>query len=323
MTGALVVVIAVGAIAATTRIPASGDSLTIYYTATARGSLEPCGCPVNPAGGVARRAAYIREHAASAEAALLLEGGDFVGPPSEQGLVQTDYLLQSMRDMGYRVLGLGARDFVYGIDFLRIAQDHYGFTLTSANVVDARRGEPLFAPHAIVTVGRGRFLGIPFGGIRVGVVSVMGRDIEPLCVPCDPVIETLDPVESAREAAAEVAGSCDLVVVIASTSFSELERLTTVPHVDAVVASRSHHPRRENDAVSLRDSTVLAYSAYEARRIGYMILSLGADGGAESVRGDLVTLGEDMPDDPDMADMVERYHAELETRDIGDQPQSH
>ena len=278
---------------------------------------------MNPAGGVARRAAYIREHAASAEAVLLLEGGDFVGPPSEQGLVQTDYLLQSMRDMGYRVLSLGARDFVYGIDFLRIAQDHYGFTLTSANVVDAGSGDPLFAPHAIVTVGRGRFLGIPFGGIRVGVVSVMGRDIEPLCVPCDPAAVTLDPVESAREAAAEVAGSCDLVVVAASTSFSELERLTALPHVDAVVASRSHHLRREDDAVNLRDSTVLAFSAYEARRIGYMILSLGADGGVESVRGDLVTLGEDMPDDPDMVDMVERYHAELQTRDIGDEPKSH
>lgn len=292
-------------------MPASGSELQVFFTATANGNLEPCGCPVVRTGGVPRRATFIDEHSDPAVARLIIDGGDFVGPPTTEGFIQTDYLFQAMHAMGYSVLGLGARDFAFGVEFLMRAQEHYGFTLTSANVVDAETGEPVFEPYAFTRAGSGSFFGIPFGGIRIGIVSVMGADIEPMCVPCTPEIEVVDPVVSARMAVDKIRGESDIVVVLASTPVEQLLEISDIPGVDIVIATRTHHVPPGMSNVSLRCSTVVAFTGYQARRIGYMRAATGSNG-IESVSGDLISLGPAIPDRLDIAQIVDRYRYEVQ-----------
>ena len=293
------------------RMPASQSELEVFFTATANGNLEPCGCPVVRTGGLPRRASYIDENSDPAVARLLIDGGDFVGPPSTEGFIQTDYLFQAMHAMGYSVLGLGAKDFAFGIEFLMRAQEHYGFTLTSANVVHAQTGEPVFEPYAFTRAGSGSIFGIPFGGIRIGIVSVMGTDIEPMCVPCTPNIEVVDPVMSARMAVAEIRSESDIVVVLASTPVEQLLEIADIPGIDIAIAARTHHIPPGMSNVGLHGNTVVGFTGYQARRIGYMHARIG-NNGIESVVGDLISLGPAIPDRPDIARIVDRYLYELE-----------
>lgn len=289
--------------------PKKGDRLVLFFTATVNGNIEPCGCPVNPSGGLPRRARYIREHTPIDHAAVLLDGGDVVGPPTEKGLLETEYLFQGMREMGYTAIGLGARDFVFGVDFLRAAQHDYGFTFTSANLVGSD-GAPLFPRYAVVKAGRGHVLGIPFGGQTVGVISAMGSDVQPVCPTCDPPLHLLDPFESVTKTAAEIRPTVDLVVVLACTGQEEIERFLTIPQVDVVIASRTLYPPDGFDNVGMHGRVALGYTAYEGRRLGVMRVERDQRGGVTNAEGDLEGLGEDMPDDPILAEVVAAYRNE-------------
>jgi len=306
---------AVGVVAAaallTSKAPARGDRMSIYFTATSKGNLEPCGCPVNPSGGLPRRAWYIQHHTPPDHAVVLLDGGDVVGTPTQTGLLQTEYMFRAMHEMGYTVLGLGPRDFVFGIDFLREAERRYGFTFTSANLADTASNDLIFPPYGVMKVGQSRLFGIPFGGQKIAVISVMGTDMPPICPGCNPPLRLLDPFESARRTASAVRPQCDLVVVLAQAEQEELERLLAIPEVDIVIAARTIYIPAGFDNVGLHGHAVLAYTGYEARRIGHMTIERNAQGRIVSAHGDLAALGTAVPDDPEIAKLVAEYKREV------------
>ena len=158
-------------------------------------------------------------------------------------------------------------------------------------------------------------MAVPFGGQRIGVVSVMGTDVQPLCPDGEPSLALLDPVDAARAAASAVRPECDLVVVMAYADQETLDRLLQIPEVDVVIASRTMRRPPGYDNVGMRGHAALGYTGYQARRIGTMEITRGPDGRVESVTGDLVSLGESIPDDPAIAAIIEEYGS-LDTHDV-------
>ena len=309
---ALALFVVIATVISTTWSSSATKSVTLFYTATANGNLEPCGCPVNPSGGVSRRAAYVREHTQSDAPPVLLDGGDWVGPPSPIGLLQSDYMLRAMQDMGYEVIGVGPRDFAFGIEFLKQAEQVSGMTITNANIVNAETREPFFAPWAITYAGRGSFLGFTYGGTKIGVVGVMSGDIPPLCIDCDAPIEILPPVPRVEAAVAELDGQCELIVVLAYAPMDQIEQIAQIPGVDVVIVSRTLYPPYGYENVNLKDGTVIAFTGYQSRRVGHTTLYLTDDGRVVSVEGDLVNLGENMPEDPKTSRLIEQYYEDLQ-----------
>jgi len=300
--GAAVVV----AIVALWRASAVNERATLYFTATAAASLEPCGCPVNPSGGLPRRATYVRQH--SSASIVLLEGGGFVAPPDPLGELKTQHYLRGLKDMGYRVIGLSGRDLVYGIDFLRDAGERHGLTFTSANLAYGD-GELVFPQYAIMRAHGP--VGLPLTRLRIAVISVMGLDEPPLCPECPEPLDLLNPVDAAQRAATAARGQADLVVVLAATGQETLDRLLQIPEVDVVVAARVLPVPANRSNVGMVGHAVLAYTGYEARRIGYAYLDLQDSPGRRVVAaaGDLAALGEDISDEPHMARLVASYKA--------------
>ena len=290
---------------ATLSLPQDASRLFIFFTATAHANLEPCGCPVNPSGGVSRRAAFIRSHTPPDTPVLLLDGGDVVGPPTPEGLIRSEFMFRAMEEMGYSVLGLGARDFSFGPDFLRFAEKYYGFTFVGTNLLSSRTHAHLFAPYAIALVGNGRILGIPFGGLRVGVLSVMGRDLIPF-IPdtCEPAF-LLDPLAAVRTFSRRIRSQCDLVAVLAYTDQALLDSLVSMPGVDIVIAARTLNVPPGYTNVGMRGRAALAYTGYEARRIGVMRIRLDSSRNMTEARGDLITLSENLPEDETVRAMVQ------------------
>ncbi len=290
------------------RAPADGESVRLFFTATVTGHVEPCGCRINPSGGMARRAGYIESNLPDSGGALvLLDGGDLLGPPTPEGRLQTEYQFRAMKVMGYTVLGLGARDFLHGIDFLRECERRFDFSFTSANAAFVETGLLPFPPFIKTWAGRGSVLGIPYGGMEIAVISVMGDDELPDYAEGEPAIGVIDPVTSARRAAELVRKDVELVVVLAGTNQQAIDSIMTIPDVDVVIASRTLHQPQGYSNVGQRGHAALGYSGYQGRRLGQMDLTLGEDGRVASVSGDLIWLGEDVPDDPTVAAVIDEY----------------
>src|SRR5262245_15912051 len=81
---------------------------------------------------------------------LLLDSVNFSDNPGADGDVQTRARLEAMGRLGYSVVNVGDRGVRLGYaDFAKRTQGT-PFTYVSANIVDRKSREPVFAPHAVV-----------------------------------------------------------------------------------------------------------------------------------------------------------------------------
>ena len=273
------------------------------------GNIEPCACGV-PSGGLPRRAQFISDSTGST-VPVLLDGGNAVGYPTPLGRLQTSYLFRGMQEMGYTVVGVGTREFGNGLEYLRTVEREHGFTFVCANVADSASGEAVFEPWAMIRAGAGSLAGVPYGGVRVGVTSVMGVDHVPAFSEDGPAVTVGDPVAAARDVVSEMRDECDLVVVYAHTSREVVDQLLALDGVDVVIACRLLRGTGGIGNVAFIDGKVLCHTAYQARRIGYARLTLDETRHVTSASGDLVNLGPNVGDDPAMARIVAEHGAAL------------
>lgn len=274
---------------------AEKPSLRVFYTASVKGYLDQCGCRYNPTGGIERRATYLQQNTDPSIPTLILDAGDVVGNEDEVGRVQTRYLFRAMKELGYHVLGVGPRDFLYGLDYLRQAERDFGFLFTSANVLDDATGRPVFPPYAIEQVnGRGR----SGPALRVGIVSVMGLDRPPLATQTDPTFRLEEPVAAVRSVVRELRGRTDLIVAMAYTSQAEIDTIRAIDGVDVVISAR--YLRVPTEWVSFSDGGVIGYSSFQGRGVGRIDLSLSEAHRIARASGDLALMTPDIPDDAGM-----------------------
>ena len=284
--------VAIGTFATT----ASADpDLRIFYTSNVKGYIDQCGCRYNPSGGIERRATYFSQN--DGVPAIKLDGGELVGDDSPIGRMQTAYLLRAMQEMGYRTIGVGPRDFMYGMDYLRKAERDFELTLTNLNVIDAATGEPVFEPWVIEDVQHGGILGVGRGTIRVGVVNVIGQDRPPLVLPNDIAVAVNEPVIATRAAVAELRDRTDVIVLMAYVNPADLEVLHGIDGVDVVVQTRT--ARVPGDYVVERGGVAMGHSTIQGRGVGRIDLRL-EDGEARFVDGSMTMLNADVPDDEAM-----------------------
>lgn len=97
----------------------SPRELLIVYSGMTLGELKPCGCAKEEdQGGIERRMSYLRESKKQATNYLLVDVGDNFKDPTPQGKIKAEFLMESMRRMGYDAISLGDKDLVYGNRFV-------------------------------------------------------------------------------------------------------------------------------------------------------------------------------------------------------------
>jgi 2',3'-cyclic-nucleotide 2'-phosphodiesterase (5'-nucleotidase family) len=231
-------------------------------------------------------------------------------------------MFQALEEMGYSVLGLGVRDFSFGVDFLLSMEKKHGLTFVGTNLLSSETRTHFFRPHVVMRVGQGRILGIPFGGMRIGVISVIGKDTPPYAGDRGDSLLLLQPVEAARHYSRQLRQKCDLIVVLAYTNQTALDSLLSLPDVDMVIATRTLTVPSGYQNVGMRKHAVLAYTGYEARRIGVVTVKLSPAGRILSAKGELIVLGKNRPEDPGMNALIsEAKRAVSALPDAGSQRQ--
>ncbi|MDP6125357.1 MAG: hypothetical protein QGH20_06360 [Candidatus Latescibacteria bacterium] len=255
---------------------------------------------------MARRATFLKKH--GADGALVVDGGDVIPDATPKGRLQATYLLEAMSKMGYKTVALGPRDFSLGLEFLNEMSENTGIEFTAANVVDSQSGQPVAMTSVVENIGGRSLLGFEWGGVEVGIIGIIDP-IMPVNASAGLNLDVTDPVEAVTREVARLGDSVAMTVVLTHQTVEDAEVIATIAGVDVVIISRL--ARRPDEPVQKRGAAALAWSHYQGRSVGWMDVVLGADGKLQSVIGDLETLRDTIPDDPDMAELVEKYQEAL------------
>lgn len=296
--------------------------LTVIFTGDTNGFLEHCGCKVNQSGGVARRATVLerlrREHPG---APVLDLGNAFTRPENETEL---DYLsreeqrlyLETMAAMRYDAGAIGVNELLYGSGWFHQATKGLALPYVSSNV--AERGVP-FAPASRL---------LRAGGLRVAVVSAFetphGPGTPPRFEANTTALSISNPVSSLARAVSDVRDRADLVIAIGRLEPGTIRRLVaTVPGIDVILSNASGTsalaraagaPETMSDQGFLGRTLVL----YEdSRNYGLESVRLALDDSNHVASAGTTHhwLYEDVPDQPTIRAMLNRFYDRVGTRD--------
>ncbi len=244
---------------------------------------------------MARRATAIKkERAENKGIVLLLDAGNtLVG----QWLsVQTDgrVMVEAMNLMGYDALTLGQMDLALGLDVLKERQAEAKFPFLSANLVSSSDLKPLFQPYVI----------LERQGARIGIIGLS----EPQAAQAPGISDVaivLPPVEAARQYVGELRDQVDILIVLSHLGLEEDKTLAqVVSGIDIIVGGKTRQLMRQPEEVG---HTLIVQQGYRGEWIGRLKASFAADGLPEDYSEDIITLGPEYADDPEMAELVRKW----------------
>ena len=188
---------------------AGASKFRIVFSGNVNGEIEPCGCAVNPKGGVDRRWNHLQQLIAESKTqgfgTLVIDAGNALFPAEKLDksqaklqLAKARAVLKAHRLMGVAVQNVGYLDFAGGLEFLdkeALAESQF---LISSNWVDAS-GKLLFAAEKTVEVAGAQIL-------------ILGLSQGPK-TPRDDGIKVLDPLKVLEQRVAQSPAGQPIVVL--------------------------------------------------------------------------------------------------------------
>lgn len=260
-------------------------------------------------GGLARIATLVGRVRADRERSLLVNTGDTVQGSAEALFTRGQALVDVVDRLGVDVFAPGNWDYLYGKErFLELfgtgtgalgatalAAEHRWGAL-ACNVYHAGTTDLLLPPTGVVEVG----------GLRVGVVGLSSERAINALGPW--VTEGIDFTGDAHEVVGHVADlrgqGVDLVVLVSEFGLAKNVLIAeSVPGIDVVLSSDMHEETAE--VVRTSTGTLVSEVGQDGTRVGVLDLAVGPDG-VTGYAYTLHTVSEDLPDDPEVAALVEQ-----------------
>jgi 5'-nucleotidase len=252
--------------------PGAAPELGVLYTGDVIGYLEDCGCHLNPAGGLARRAWLLNQLKTNYPATpfVLMDSGNFSDNPTELGDLRTAALLESMKTLGYKAINIGERDLTLGYDDFVKRTEGLGLSFISTNIVKQGTKEPAFTPWAIVEV-----VGTSRKPVRLGVMGV--DRYSPVWQKAGPAGTNLGmaaPADMIAMYLPKLRAESDVVVLLASLSREDAHDLAKrFPEIDLVLGSYAGF----FTTIEEREGPVrIVYTGNQGKRIGESRITLDA-----------------------------------------------
>jgi 2',3'-cyclic-nucleotide 2'-phosphodiesterase (5'-nucleotidase family) len=280
--------------------PGKAAEVDLLYSGDVIGYIEDCGCHLNPAGGVARRAWVVKQLQANYPATplVLLDSGNFSDNPTEVGDLRTGALLQSMKTLGYKAINIGERDLMLGYDDFVARTQGLGMTFLSTNIVKQGTKDPVFPPYTVVEVK-----GTSGKPVRVGVLGV--DRYNPIWQKAGPTGTNLglaSPADMIARYLPEVRGKSDIVVLLTSLSKEDAHDLAKrFTDLDLVVGA---YAGVYSTVEELEGPVRIVYTGNQGKRFGESRVTLDAKRRVADVTSYMHFLTVRYPTDKQMEDSI-------------------
>lgn len=236
--------------------------IAIFYTGSTHAMLYQCSCPVEPDGGLARRATLIKELRKKYPDSLLLDSGAyFAGGQldeytlnTELDMRRTEVNLKAMELMKYDALGISPDEFNFGAQFFKDSSAKLKLNFVSSNI-----NAPSASPYIIKDLS----------GAKVGIVGVSPEVIKRKAAD----INVSDPKEAVASAVGALkAKGVNIIVLLSSLSEQEDAALIeSVPGIDVLIEGRG---RSKEEPFVKKGNTIILRPSWQARKLGKAVLTL-------------------------------------------------
>jgi hypothetical protein len=286
--------------------------LALVFTGELDGYIEPCGCAglENQLGGLKRRHTFIKQMQKDGWPLALFDVGGLVKRAGSQTDIKYRFALESLAEIGYQAVGIGASDLKVSADALAYALKNFepGVNpIVTANVgvfgLDVSVLEGFTRPYRVIEVG----------GKRIGVTSVLGAKHRDAFKNLGDITVS-DPVEALSKVAPELAAKqCDLQVLLVHGDPQEADELARkFPQFQIVAAAggAEEPPARPG---KIAGSTA---ARIEAGHKGMYAIVLGVFDDPDpkkQYRYQRVPLDSRFAESPEMQAKLVAYQRELET----------
>ncbi len=250
---------------------------------------------------MARRATIISRERARTRNVLLLDTGDTLAPADQ---TQGKTTIEAMNLMGYDAMVPGERDFTFGAAVFRQRMAEAKFPFLAANLLDAS-GNLLCKPYVIKEVG----------GRKIALVGLTGSLVPnvaqaPFGGAAPETLTVQDPLVVAKEVVAKAQQATKIVIVLSHLGSDMDKRLAKeVPGITLILSghdAQSVYPPLQVDGTT----TLMTQAGRQGEYIGLLHVKIDDKGMATNQQDSaLITLGPDVPDDPTLKKLMDRYTA--------------
>jgi 5'-nucleotidase/UDP-sugar diphosphatase len=253
-------------------------SLTLLYTNDGWGYTQPCACDPS-AGGLARRAAFVKSVREQRQNVLLVDSGD--------SLLNLQHIgVQAFNELGYDAMALGGMDFRMGFDVLREQIAVANFPILSANAFDPKTKQFFDKDYTLIDMH----------GHRIALIGLtdtkMARDVT------EGQVILLEPVQSLADVVDLIKDEADIIIVLSHLGAQfDLNLGLMVSGIDVVVSGMDKQVY--NAPVETNDYLIVSAGS-RGEYIGQLDLDFDAQGNIVSHDMHMQQLTDEIPDDPEM-----------------------
>ncbi|MDD5044261.1 MAG: hypothetical protein PHU91_03745 [Candidatus Omnitrophica bacterium] len=268
---------------------AYAENITVIFTGETRSALYPCHCPVQPDGGIARRATKVKELRKADSNILLLDSGNlFAGGPLDYSQQNTDLdkkrtlvNLSAVAMMQYDAVAVGVDEFNFGKDFLEGQIEKSGIPFVSCNIKLAK-----IQPYVMKDIG----------GLKVAIVGVTAMQAKER----SPELEISEPRQALKAVLPEIKSKgADIIILLTNFFFGEEETLVKeFPEINVLIG-----PGSNEKVIDHVGKTIVLRPVRDGRRLGKLVLGIN-DKVVSDEKTDEMRLSKEVKDDPQVSSIL-------------------
>ncbi|MFA5410544.1 MAG: hypothetical protein WC321_01610 [Candidatus Omnitrophota bacterium] len=275
--------------------------ITVVYTGSTHAMLYPCHCPLEPDGGVSRRASLIRQLRKDYPELLLLDSGDFfAGGLMDEYAQNTDFdmrrtllNLKAMELMGYDALAVGDDEFNFGKEFL---EDNIVKTKPAFLACNLKSDK--FSPYIIKEIA----------GIKIGITGLANPAVRNKAVG----VEFNEPRTALKQAIEELKQRGAKIIVLLSHQ-GESDDLKLIRDVGGIDILITGHVYANEGASAQIGPTLLLRPSWQGRRLGKLTFEF-KDGKIINPKIEELRLSDKVGDDPAIVSILPRCFSDGDCR---------
>jgi 2',3'-cyclic-nucleotide 2'-phosphodiesterase (5'-nucleotidase family) len=273
--------------------PDDGAELVILYGGEERGSMEECGCPQRPRGGLARQLSYFQALQQAESPVLFVNGGywleDAMGLDGEARVdvpVLNRWMVTGMEQLEPHALNISYNDTA---GLTSLGEFHSELPLVSANVIGGD-----VQPWVQLEVGE----------MRVGITGITTPGLSFLETPG---FELSDPVRSGKKVLEALSDEVDFVILLAYGDPKAARKLAQSGLVDVVIDTNLH---RGNYPPIFVGEALWVRSHFQTMRLGELRLGI-EDGQIQWAMERKIDMDRQIPDHPEEAILMRTAAKEI------------
>lgn len=271
--------------------PVFAKEITIIFTGDTHAMIYHCSCPLEPDGGVARRATLIKKLRKESPHALLLDSGGLFGgglldqysQNTELDKQRTLVNLKAMEKMKYDAVAVGDDEFSFGRQFFQENINKTKLKFLSCNLKADN-----ISPFIIKNVS----------GVNVGIVAVSNlatRQKAEGTEVSEPVTAVATAVREARAKGANI-----IILLSRLGEKDDLSLISQVEGIDLLIIGKS---RSKEELSGKAGNTTILRPSWEGRRLGKAVISV-EDNKVSNLKAEELRLSDQIADDPDILSIL-------------------